>query len=1271
VENYVVYTYSDPTATGSLYTNGVLVGVNEYGTNSYSPGRIGGASGTANNHLGPDPYNDPQFNGTIYEFRIWNGVVPQRYLEASTIEPSSVLINNLTPTSVSLTAGASLVVSATEVAQVTVQLPQTGTANLLATLDATNWTSSNPNVIKVNSQGLIVGVGVGSATVSAKVAGISATSGTITVTGPQQLIHRYSFVSDATDSVGADNGTVQPAGNANGTNVTISNGAFLPGGGGGTGSGAYSGYVGLPADALAGTTSLSIETWLTQAAANTWAEAWDFANNTSQNFGLITDPGNNSGKMEVAFTPHGNEVDVQSAITFPNDVPQHVVVTYDNYNLVGKLYLNGVLVGTANFPDTSYMPSSFGGTGPQVNALSTDIYGDTEFQGTNLEFRIWNGAVSPAYVAASDAAGPGVVINSLTPTSLTINLGSTSMLGAGTQQATVTGNFAQVSNVTLTGAATNWVSSNPTILTVSSSGLITALNGGTATVSATVDGVTATSATITVATTAPTFALKPTGATRAVTDTVTFNSLALGGSLSYQWSLNSTPIPGATNSTLTLTNLTFGEAGTYTITVTNSLGSTNASVVLAVQSAILLHRYSFVSDASDSVGGANGTIVPPTTGTAVTIANGLQLAGGGGPGTSGYVTLPGGLLTNTTSITIETWVTQNSANQWGCIWDFDNGQSEHFALCPDPARNNGDLFVEFDPNNDEIDLSSPAQFPNGVETYVAMTYNDANVTGLLFTNGTLIGTQVFPNNTYAPGRVGGATGTPVCQFGQDPYPDPQFQGTVYEFRVWDGAVSPVYVAIANVAGPGVVVTNLTPTALVINANTTMTGGQTQQATVTGNFVNASGIDVTAGVTNWTSSNKSALTVSSSGLISAVGTGSSTISAVVNGVTATLSISVPNSKPFITMEPPAAETLVAGATLDISVAANGTMPFTYYWFTNNSTVPLSVSASPTLKVVGVQMAANGNNYTCVVSNQYGTTASTATALTVIAPTPYEQTLLQYRPLAYWPLNEASGTIAYDVVGGNNGMYIGGVSLQQAGPTNSVFGADSFGVAFDGYDSYVDVPEGPFNITNAITIVAWIGNVSANGFDGIVGHGDTSWRLSLNGSLDVGANDGTAPPDATDLTPIGDTSWHQVVYTYNGFLGTANNGALYVDGAVVANNELDSPPAGNDLDVWIGGAPDYGTGSSKRLMLGNVADVSVFQYGFTASQVTALYNGTYVASPTKLTIAGTSSGPTLNWQAGVLLQAPSLSGPWTPNYSAVPPFTVPVGSGNQFYRLLVNP
>jgi hypothetical protein len=196
------------------------------------------------------------------------------------------VINNLTPTSVSVAAGPSVIITGTEQAAVTVTLPQTGSTPLLATSDATNWISSNPSVLTVDNNGVVTGVGVGSATVSGTVAGVTGTSGSITVTGPQTLLHRYSFVSDATDSVGGANGTIVAPGA--GSPVTINNGLTLPGGGGP----GYSGYVTLPGGILTNTTSLTVECWVTQNNGNTWGQIWNFNNSQSQNFGLIPSPGN-------------------------------------------------------------------------------------------------------------------------------------------------------------------------------------------------------------------------------------------------------------------------------------------------------------------------------------------------------------------------------------------------------------------------------------------------------------------------------------------------------------------------------------------------------------------------------------------------------------------------------------------------------------------------------------------------------------------------------------------------------------------------------------------------------------------------------------------------------------------------------------------------------------------------------------------------------------------------------------------------------------------
>jgi uncharacterized protein YjdB len=1265
VEEYTVVTYDAPSQTIRLYLNGVQVAIATGVT--ITPASLGF---TYNNFIGLDQWNDAVFNGTFDEMRIWNGAVLQRYLSASAAAGPGIVITNLNPTAVSVSASPTVVISGTEPAMVNVQLPQTGASNLLATGDATNWISGNPHVLTVDGSGTISAIGLGTATVSATIAGITATSGPITVT-PQVLLHRYSFVSDASDSVGGADGTlVDPNG---GTAATIANGLMLPGNQ--TGGFGFSGYVSLPSGILTNTTSVSVECWATQNQGNGWAEIWDFGNNGNQNFAFIPYPVNNNNNMEVAVNPNNNDIYTASSANFPNGSEQYVTFTYNNSTLTGNLYSNGVLIATQAYPNSGYCPGDIGGTGGTTqNMLGNDVYGDWQFDGTIYEFRIWNGVVSPAYLAASAVAGPGVVVTNVTPQSLSIGLTATSMIGAGTQQAAVTGSFRQAANVTLTAAATNWISSDPNILTVNSSGLITAVNGGTATVSATVNGVTATSATITIATTAPTIVQRPVNRSVAAGESTVFSVLALGGNLSYQWAFGGTPILGATNAALTLTSIAFTEAGTYSVMVTNSQGSTNVSAVLTVSQAMLEHRYSFVSDASDSVGGANGTIVAPNGGAEATIANGLSLPGnaGGGYGVSGYVSLPTGILTNTTSLTVECWTTQNQANNWAEIWDFGCNNNQNFALIPYPLNNNNNLEVAFNPNNNDIYTASGDSFPNGTEQYVCLTFDIATLTGDLYTNGTLIAEQTYPDSSYCPGSIGGAGGTTQNMLGNDVYGDPQFSGTIYEFRIWNGAVAPLYVAVSAAAGSGVVVTNLTPVSVVVSVtNSSLIPGESQPATVAGNFVDAAGIDVTAEATNWLCSNPSVLTVSSSGLVTAVGAGSASISATVNGVTgATAAINVAGSRPFIPVNPTAAETLLVGATLTASVTANGTMPLTYFWFTNSSPLPISVSSSPTLTVPDVQRAASGNTYTCVVSNQYGTATSLPLALTVVVPSPFEQSVLQYQPIAFWPLDETSGTTAYDVIGGYNGTYIGGCTLGQPGPTNAFFGANSLATTLDGASGYVDIPEGPFNITNAITIVAWLDPLGTSGFDGIVGHGDASWRMSYDAQSQPGANDGnaTGQSDAGNSTAITEDAWHQVVYTYNGFVGQPNNGALYIDGMLAGNNTIVAPPKGDHLDVWIGGAPDYGT---ARLISASVADVSIFAYPFTAGQVAGLYNGSFVPGPNALTITNTAAGLQLDWQAGVLLEAPTLFGPWTTNYAAVPPYSIPMGTGNQFFKLLINP
>ena len=1276
VEQHITVTFNVTNLQGLLYQGANQIGSVTVPNASYTPGSMN----LANNFLGQDPWPDPQFQGTLYEFRIYNGVLNAFQIGVNDIAGPTNLVTSYVPTSANfLTSATNLVLTGTAQAIVNVTLAATGTNIINATSIATNWVSSNPNVLAVNGSGVITGVGVGNATVHATVNGITSTSPTIFVTAAQTLIHRYSFASDASDSVGgpAWAGTIiAPNG---GTNATISNGLVLPGGGGP----GHSGYLQFPGGIMTNTTSITIECWTLQNNGNTWAQLLNFGNIQGQAVGFIPLPGRDNGNFEVGVSANGSEIDTISGIHFPTNSQVYTSFVFDSSALKSALYGNGNLLATATFPNRSFIPGSIGSSlGATNNILGQDPYPDPQYQGTVYELRVWNGAMSAVYEEASAAAGPSVVITSTTPTLLTIGLSTTSMVGSGTQQATATANFSQVSSVTVTGGATNWVSSNPNVLTVNSSGLITGVNGGTATVSATVGGVTATSASITVASTSPVFTQKPSNTTVAVNDNTTLSAAGLGGNLNYQWSFNGTPIAGATNTSFSLINVGKTNEGTYSILISNTLGSTNVSITLTVKQAILLHRYSFVSDASDSVGTANGVLIAPNGGGAATINNGLTLPGGGGGGFSGYCAFPAGILTNTTSITVECWVTQNTAQQWATVWDFANNGNQNFEMCPFPQRGILNLDVAITPNGGEIDTVSGGLFPSGVPVYTAFTFNAGTLTGTIYTNGLLGGAQAYPNSTYIPGTIGGAAGTSQNWLGNDTYGDTQFQGTVYEFRIWDGAVTPLYLEVANAAGAGAVVTNLTPTSIGVSVtNSTMVQGFSQPASATGNFVQASGVNVTGSITNWTSSNTNVLTVSASGLVTAVGTGSATISGTLNGTTGTsASISVPNSPPIITQQPSPSDTFLQGATLTATVGNVGTSPFVYRWFFNNGATPISTSSSPTLSIPNVQLG-NAGTYTVVVSNVSGSVTSSGVVVSVVAPNQYEQVVQQLNPIAYWPLQETSGTTAYDVIGGDNGFYTNfpsvtgsSINLAQSGPSQSFFGNSSMAVGF--FSAIADIPVGHLNITGPVTITAWVQQETVANFGGLVGHGDSSWRTAItqNGAPGDGlaaGNTGSSQSDATApaANNINDFNWHFVVYAYNGNVGQPNNGVLYIDGVQVASNTVTATPSGNNNDVWIGGAPDYGSG--RLLPAANIAHVAIFAQGFTAAQVSGLYNGTFVLGPQLINIAPSGSNVVLTWQTGTLLQSTNLLGPWTTNSTATSPYTVPASNSAAFYRLLVSP
>lgn len=81
--------------------------------------------------------------------------------------------------------------------------------------------------------------------------------------------------------------------------------------------------------------------------------------------------------------------------------------------------------------------------------------------------------------------------------------------------------------------------------------------------------------------------------------------------------------------------------------------------------------------------------------------------------------------------------------------------------------------------------------------------------------------------------------------------------------------------------------------------------------------------------------------------------------------------------------------------------------------------------------------------------------------------YVAAVLADAPIAYYPLEESSGTIARDVVGGKDGTWVGTAKL-------GVPGAVGAGASFDGQSTRLEMPTGSFGFAGRVpyTIEVWL-------------------------------------------------------------------------------------------------------------------------------------------------------------------------------------------------------
>lgn len=368
------------------------------------------------------------------------------------------------------------------------------------------------------------------------------------------------------------------------------------------------------------------------------------------------------------------------------------------------------------------------------------------------------------------------------------------------------------------------------------------------------------------------------------------------------------------------------------------------------------------------------------------------------------------------------------------------------------------------------------------------------------------------------------------------------------------------------------------------------------------------------------------------------------------------------KPVITQQP-VSRTVVSGANVTFSVTASGSSTFNYQWKFKGAGIPNATNS--TLQITNVQ-SANTGSYVVVVSNAAGSVTSDEAVLQLPSPATksYADTVKEDGPVSYWRLDETSGEVATDSVGGNNGEYLNGVSLGVPGFQGQTNAAAQFSAESQ---QKVDVPFSATLNTPEFTVELWAKVTGGSGYRspltsradapqrGYIFYaepGDT-WQF-WSGKGDTSGWD-TIPGPAVETN-----TWTHLVGVYDG-----TNKTFYVNGAAAGSKPVVFGP--NDEAVLrIGGGATESDGN--YFFEGAVDDVAFYNKALAESRILAHYvaGASQTTSPS-LSVTYNSGKITLVWSSGVLQSSDEITGQWTDVASAASPFSVTPAGTHRFYKV----
>ena len=230
-----------------------------------------------------------------------------------------------------------------------------------------------------------------------------------------------------------------------------------------------------------------------------------------------------------------------------------------------------------------------------------------------------------------------------------------------------------------------------------------------------------------------------------------------------------------------------GEIGSFRI-FGRALSGTEIKDLAYAQPA-LAHRYSFATNIWDSIGMAHGTLA----GNATVTNNALQLTGTAGD----YVSLPGGLVSGSSALTVEFWATFGANGNWARVFDFGNmnGSSGQNFIFYSPHTSPGGQRLGISTAAATVNFDSPGVLDNRA-VHVVCIMDPTNNYCAIYTNSVL--QSALTNALPALSGVN----TALSFIGRSLFnSDAWLNASIDELRLYDGRLTPEEIAADDLYGP--------------------------------------------------------------------------------------------------------------------------------------------------------------------------------------------------------------------------------------------------------------------------------------------------------------------------------------------------------------------------------------------------------------------------------------------------------------------------------------